>query len=262
MMGKVTFERSSPDNIKNAIATIPSISAGSTKNFRPPATIESDFKRLLAHDVPHVNFTFDLIHDWYDHVDEAADHLYIRAQQTPIDWKSKIGNSDMSTNFKVTHEHRVYKGDMVIREDGYVFLLNWMVQNHPNNQATQSILCNTVLSICRKRNEETDINGFVINEAGWDIIVPDLPCVHTEYAGRPDYALSQGAAGIAPDHLITVSLQWNKLTRLIQVNDRFKIGDFTYRVINVSMAEVDIDREHGVLILNAKRVAGGFDDED
>jgi hypothetical protein len=32
---------------------------------------------------------------------------------------------------------------------------------------------------------------------------------------------------------------------------------FTYRVINVSIAEVSIDQEYGILTLNAKRVEGG-----
>ena len=34
----------------------------------------------------------------------------------------------MSTNFKVTHETPIRKGDMVIREDGIVYLLNWNIQ--------------------------------------------------------------------------------------------------------------------------------------
>lgn len=260
-MGRVTFDRKNSVDFSNVIPTIPSLSAGSIKDFRPPRTIESDFKRLLAHDVPYVNFTFDLIHDWYDHMASDASHTYIRAQQTPIDWKSKIGNSDMSTNFKVPHDVEIYKGDMVIREDGKIYLLNWMIQNHPNNQATQSILCNTALTFLRERKEETDDNGYVIKDAGWDVIVDELPCVHTEYAGRPDYVISQGAAGIAPDHLISVSLQWNSHTREIKIDDQFRLGDYTYRVINVSLSEVDIDMEHGVLLINAKRVAGGYSDE-
>lgn len=44
---------------------IPVVRETSRKDFRPPTTIEDDFRRLLAHDVPHVNYTFELIHDWY-----------------------------------------------------------------------------------------------------------------------------------------------------------------------------------------------------
>lgn len=269
-MGKVTLNKRtsaqktdfSHDEMSGAITVIPSASKASTKNFRPPETIKSDFVRLLQHEVPHVNFTFDLIHDWYDHVENVGEHCLIRAQQTPIDWKSKIGNSDMSTNLKVSHDVRIYKGDMVIREDGYVFLLNWMVQNHPNNQATQTILCNTRLTITRMIPAETDMNGYLMHDDMTDVIVDDLPCVHSEYAGRPDFISSQGAAGIAPDHLLNISMQWNRKTRNIRIGDHCKIGNYEYRIINVSIAEVDIDGEHGILILNAKRVAGGYDDQN
>lgn len=267
-MARIRFERrNSPapaehslEGMEESFALVPAPRAGSSKNFCPPATIESDFERLLMHDVPNVNYTFDLIHDWYDHIEEHEEHNYIRAQQTPIDWKSKIGNSDMSTNFKVSHKTAIYKGDMVIREDGLVYLLNWMIQSHPNNQATQSILCNARLTFTRLLPEEVDENGYLLSDNTQVVIAGELPCTHSEYAGRPDFALSQGAAGIAPDHLITVSVQWNKQTRNIRVGDNFTLGDYTYRVINVSMAEVDIDEKHGVLLLNARRVAGGFDD--
>ena len=259
-MSRVSFDRKKP--VSDAVPLIPSVSEESTKNFRPPSTIESDFRRLLAHEVPHVNFTFDLVRDWYEHLEPDAVHTYIRAQQTPIDWKSKIGNSDMSTNFKVTHDIPIHKGDMVIREDGKIYLLNWMIQYHPNNQATQSILCNARLTFRRFCPEETDDNGYQIAPSMFEIIAPEIPCTHTEYAGRPDYMISQGAAGISPDHLITVSVQWNSRTRQIRVNDLFMLGDYEYRIVNVSQAEVDINQEHGVLILNAKRVAGGTDHED
>ena len=43
----------------------------------------------------------------------------------------------------------------------------------------------------------------------------------------------------------------------IRLDDELVIGDFTYRVINISLAEVQIDKDYGVLVLNAKRVAGG-----
>ena len=60
-----------------------------------------------------------------------------------------------------------------------------------------------------------------------------------------------------PDHLITVYCQWNKTTRKIKLDDQFVLGDFTYKIMNISLAEVKIDRDYGILTLNAKRVAGG-----
>lgn len=90
--------------MKNAFNPIPATSKRSRRDFRPPPTLEDDFRRLLNHDIPHTNYTFELIHDWYDSLQEGYEPIFVRAQQTPIEWKSKIGNSDMSTNFKTTYD--------------------------------------------------------------------------------------------------------------------------------------------------------------
>jgi len=308
-MAKVVWDRK--DDIKNAIKEIPFIPKRSREDFRPPSRIETDFQRLLAHDVPHVNWTFELIHDWYKVVNVTEESLeeltqsklakmyelgtrilrkttpvegkedkynvvyyavnedggfditedyepeYIRGQQTSIDWKSKIGNSDMSTNFKTDYTHMIEKGDYVIREDGMLYMLNWNITLHANNQATQSTECNAIVDITREFAPVVDSKGFVVEPGGRKAIAPGLPVNHTEYAGRPDYSGASLQAGMHPDHLITVTCQWNKTTRQIRLDDEFVLGDFTYRVMNISLAEVQIDRDYGVLVLNAKRIAGG-----
>ena len=190
-------------------------------------------------------------------LDEEYKPEYIRGQQTSIDWKSKIGNSDMSTNFKTDYTHNIEKGDYVIREDGMLYMLNWNITLHANNQATQSTECNAIVDIMREYPPEIDEKGYVLMEGGRRPVAAGLPINHTEYAGRPDYSGASLQAGMHPDHLITVSCQWNKTTRQIRLDDEFVLGDFTYRVINISLAEVQIDKDYGVLVLNAKRVAGG-----
>lgn len=209
-----------------------------------------------------MNFTFELVRNWYAINEEGYEPIYLRGQQTPIDWKSKIGNSDMSTNFKVTHDIPIHKGDMVIREDGTIYLLTWNVTNHANNQATQTVECNATTEFTRHFDDITDEEGYLVEEGGYKVIVPSIPISHAEYAGRPDFSSASGQPGMHADHLITVSLQYNDTTKKINLDDRFTIGEFTYRVINVSIAEVNIDKEYGVLILNAKRVAGGVVEDD
>lgn len=306
-MARVVWDR--VDKIQSAKELIPFTPRGSNEDFRPPAQILSDFERLLQHEVPHVNWTFELIRDWYYEIpvtpetlasmtqeelaekytlgtrilrwsyedaeeekhtvyyalaadgtyeeDKEYEPEYIRAQQTSIDWKSKIGNSDMSTNFKTDYTHRINKGDIVVREDGTLFILNWNITLHANNQATQSTECNGIIDITREFPPVVNSNGFVIKPGGRRAIAPGLPVNHTEYAGRPDYSGASLQAGMHPDHLITVTCQWNPTTRRIRLDDEFVLGDFTYRVMNVSLAEVQIDKDHGILVLNAKRVAGG-----
>lgn len=256
-MARVVWDRR--ENIKKSRDTIKYKPRESFENFRPPAQIESDFRRLLDHDVPHINHTFEVIHDWFRRNDEDYEPIYIRGQQTPIDWKSKIGNSDMSTNFKTSYEHPIQKGDYVVREDGALFLLNWNITNHANNQATQSVECNAVVDFTREYAPEIDpMTGFQTGEEGGRrVLVEQIPISQSEYAGRPDFSGSSGQAGMHPDHLISVYMQWNSTTRQIRLDDEFVLGDFTYRVMNVSLAEVHVDRDYGVLTLNAKRVAGG-----
>lgn len=306
-MAKVVWDRET--DIRKARKTIPFKRLPSRENFQPPSRILSDFTRLLQHDVPNVNWTFELVHNWYyvstqtedslekltvyqlkkmyeggcrilrihhENEDEETENIYyalsengtyelthdyepeyIRAQQTSIDWKSKIGNSDMSTNFKTDYTHEVLKGDYVIREDGTLFMLNWNITLHANNQATQSTECNAVIDITREFPDETDEKGILINEGGRRPVAAGLPVNHTEYAGRPDYSGASMQAGMHPDHLITVTCQWNTTTRKIRLDDEFVLGDFTYRIMNISLAEVNIDKDYGILVLNAKRVAGG-----
>lgn len=305
-MARVVWDRM--DDIQSAKKIIPFKQRESKENFKPPAQIETDFQRLLKHDVPHVNWTFELIHDWYYAVTVTPESLadltefelkamyqngtrilrmsqetedgtevfyfaleedgmyfptkdyepeYIRGQQTSIDWKSKIGNSDMSTNFKTDYTHEINKGDYVVREDGTLFMLNWNITLHANNQATQSTEINAIVDITREFPPLVDEKGFVIRPGGRRPVAAGLPINHTEYAGRPDYSGASQQAGMHPDHLITVTCQWNKTTRQIRLDDEFILGDFTYRVMNISIAEVQVDKDWGVLVLNAKRVAGG-----
>lgn len=92
----------------------------------------------------------------------------------------------MSNNLKCEHWFDIFKGDYVIRDDGVLFLMNWDVQNHANNQSTQIVKCNDYLTFTRKATEETDENGYAVHKAGVDqgkrgrdIIAEKVPANHT-----------------------------------------------------------------------------------
>ena len=53
----------------------------------------------------------------------------------------------------------------MIREDGRIFMLNWQVQDMPNNQTTQAIVCNAMLTFTRMIPEEVDSRGMLAREA-------------------------------------------------------------------------------------------------
>ena len=135
-------------------------------------------------------------------------------------------------------------------------MLNWRIQKYPNNQATQAVDCNAYLTFERMQEEKWNAEGKVVQEGGMQPIVSAMPAVCSEYAGRPDYALRLDSPGIHADALITVYVQMNPETRKIRLDDEFEWGLFRYKVININEAEIDICGEHGVLGLNARRVAG------
>ena len=125
--------------------------------FYVPPTIKSDFEDWLNTDVANVNYDFEIIRDWY----AQATVKRIRATYFPIAWKSKIGNSDANSNFKTGYGWEIRKGDIAVREDGTIYMLNWQVQRNPNNQSTQAIACNARLSFARHMDEALELGDYL-----------------------------------------------------------------------------------------------------
>lgn len=86
-----------------------------------------------------------MVHSWVD-PQRSEDPLYIRATYFPVDWKSKVGNSDASANFKTDWQTPIHKGDIIVRESGEILMLTWDIKEHMNNQATQAQICNLKLT--------------------------------------------------------------------------------------------------------------------
>ena len=169
-----------------------------------------------------VNHTFELIRDWYSAQDQGYEPEYIRATYVPIDWKSKIGNSDSNSNFKTLRGIDIKKGDIVVCETGEVYMINWKIQQYPNNQSTQAIDCNAMLQFTRHVREKVDSRGYLIEPAHDAVIAPKIPCVYADYSGRPDYAANQATPGLIADGLITIQMQFNPTTELIRLHDEFE----------------------------------------
>lgn len=227
----------------------------SERSFLIPPTIMSDYTNYLHTDVPNVVYDFRILNSWQDQFTEDKP-VYIRAEHFPINWKSKVGNSDANKNFYTDYTVPIKKGDIAIREDGLITMLNWSTQQYINAQTTQAIECNHYLTVVRDVDAVADERGFVSTPAHTETIVDNLPCVMSEYAGRPDFAVAQNTPGINADMLTNVSVQWNEKTKNILIGDKFVQLNHVYRVINFNWTEVDINRTHGVIILNARRIAG------
>lgn len=168
-----------------------------------------------------------------------------------------MGNSDANSNFKTSYDIPIQKGDLVIRRDnGTIYMLNWQVQHLPNNQTTQAINCNAMLAFERHVDEQVDSRGFLTREAHDEVIAPLIPCVYSEYAGRPDYAANYNTPGIAADHLLNVQVQWNERTRNLRTGDEFNLLHSRYRLVNLVGTELDLNQKRGILNLMARKVAG------
>lgn len=135
----------------------PARTAPSSMSFYYPPTIKDDFSQFIHTDIPNATYTFEVVRNWYARQEEGYEPVYIRGLYFPINWKSKIGNSDASSNFKTDFAYTIYKGDILIRQpvvtcdtEGEteateeetqlpIYIANWKVHNNLNNQATQVV---------------------------------------------------------------------------------------------------------------------------
>lgn len=251
----------------SVFAIKPSPLTESTRDFLIPPTIISDYENYLMTEVPNAVFDFRRLRSWYDVYDDEQEPYMLRAEYFPINWKSKVGNSDMNMNFYASPKEDIQKGDIVIREDGKILMLNWNIQHYINSKTTQAIECNHTLSVVRHISAKADKRGYIEIPAHDETIVEEIPCVMSEYAGRPEYAVAQNAPGIHADMLSICDVQYNDQTMNIEENDQFVYGKYTYRVIHIDQTQVEengIDLEtkefngqpFGIIRLYTRKVAG------
>ena len=235
---------------------------GSNMRFYVPPTLKSDYENLLDTDIEHFTHTFELVRDWFNREDSEDDKVYLRAAYFPINWKSKVGNSDVNKNFRTDYRVEIHKGDIVVDEDGTPHLLNWDIQNYPNTQTTQAVECNLYLTVTRNVPRRADRTGRIIDEAHKETIFEKAPASFWEYASRPEYQTNYNAPGVLADATIVGQVQFNETTRQVRLNDEFEWGNITYRIINIDWTEVDINETFGLIKLTAKRVGGEVYDAD
>lgn len=236
----------------------PTFLPGSTDfNFYIPPTILSDFHKFTYTDVPNTNFTFEVIPDWYKKDEVGRPKTFIRGEMYPINWKSKMGNSDQSMNFKTSYEHRLRKGDILLREDGEIFIINWRIQEYINAQNSQINISNLPLEVYRNVPEELDANGYVKTPAGVVTVAPEIPSIWKVYIGRPEYQVIANVPGILATDIIEIYVQYNDRTKNIRIDDLFRVEQYEYRVVEVQYSELDYHRQFGLIYLQGRRNPGG-----
>lgn len=232
----------------------PFMESDSSQYFYIPPTIQNDFDRFLMTDVPNVNFTFAVRPDWYD----ANNTTNIRGEIVPINWKSKYAGSDSATNFRTSLSNNIKKGDILLCENGEVYMVIWNVEEEINNKKTQIQKCNMNIKIERYVPKQINpTTGKVINQDGYDVIADSIPCIGATVSNRFEYAVAQNLPGIVPNHTVLFYVQFNSSTVNIEVGDQFDWYKNRYHIVDISPAELDTDYTKGLLTINAEKVAGG-----
>ena len=235
----------------------PYVAEPSRSKFYVPRTLVADFTEFLDNDIPNSVMDFQLLHDWFDQNKEGYEPVSIRGEIYSDATKSRYSNTDNNMNFRADVNSGIRKGDMLIDSSGTVYVLDWEVALQSNNAPSRALRCNMLLSIKRFREETTDDMGYLIEESGYRPLFKDLPANGYRYDGRPEYSAQSGTPGVVPNALTIITLQYNDLTKLIDVEDRFVWGNDTYVVVDINHVGVNHLKEHGVITLQAKKAAGG-----
>lgn len=220
--------------------------------FYVPKTLEDDFDRFLENDIPGAVQDYQWIQDWF----HQEDCPLIRGELYANSSKSRYANTDNALNFRTNRRNAIRKGDMLVNPFGVIYVLDWTVTPESNNMPSRALLCNTTLSFLRFRNERTDERGYLIDPEGWDVIVPPIPVNIYRYEGRPEFVATDGQAGINPNALTMLTLQYNDVTKVLRVGDMFDYAHARYEVIDVDYAGVD-NYKSGTILLQSKKTAGG-----
>ena len=237
----------------------PYLPAGTNKRFYVPPTLASDFTEFLDNDIPNTVMNFKLYHNWYDQFKDGYKEIIIRGELYPDTSKSRYTNTDNNMNIRCDVNSGITKGDIVIDENGIIYVLDWEVHRQSNNSPSRALRCNMYLTVERYEAELTDEDGYLIRPEGWQTIVDKLPSNAYRYDGRPEYSAIAATPGITPNALTLMTVQYNEQSKNIRIGDRFLWGNEYYEIVDVNRIGLGIDEEFGCITLQAKKAAGGIE---
>lgn len=240
--------------------SIPYIPQPTGKRFKVPRTLAADFTAFLNQDIPNTVMDFVLLKDWYDQFEQGYTPVSIRGEIYPDSTKSRYENTDNNMNFRADINSGIQKGDMLIEPDGTIYILDWEVHLESNNAPSRAVRCNMYLDVKRYVEEETDEDGFVIqdSEAGWQHVVTALPANLYRYDGRPEYSAVSGTPGITPKALTLITVQFNSHTDNVVIGDKFVWDKVEYEIVDIDPVGVNLKTGKGTLKLQAQKTAGGM----
>ena len=236
----------------------PYVPQGSTAMFVLPPTLASDFDNFLDGDLPNQVMNFELVDDWYAELEDRGYHpIFVRGELYPDSTKSRYEDTDNNMNIRCSLTSGIKKGDIMIPEGrNEIFVLDWEVAPESNNLPSRALRCNMYLNVRRWMPEKVDDLGYLIQPEGWCHVCAEMPANAYRYDGRPEYSAVYGTPGIAANALTLLTVQYNRHTKDIRVDDRFIWGNEEYTIIDVNYVGVGLDNK-GTIKLQARKTAGG-----
>lgn len=235
----------------------PYVPQPSRSRFYVPPTLAADFTNFLNNDIPNTVMNFEHQPNWYDRNADGYKASYIRGEIYPDSTKSRYTNTDHNLNLRFDVNSGVRKGDMVVDENGSIYLLDWDVTLESNNAPTRGLKCNATIEVKRWFPEETTIDGYLLKEAEYRTIVAPIPVNAYRYEGRPEYSAVENQPGISPNALRLLSIQYNEMTKHLMVGDVFNLGPERYIVIDIDRVGLNVTEEFGTLLIQARKEPGG-----
>ena len=236
----------------------PYVAQGTKNRYYIPKTLASDFTEFLDNDIPNTVMNFEILKSWYEKSKENYEPTYIRGELYSDSSKSRYTNTDHNINIRCDVHSGIRKGDMLIDENGQIYLLDWDVTLQSNNAPSRALKCNMQIEVQRYHEEETDDNGYLIAPEGYRTIAEMIPCNGYRYEGRPEYTTVAGTPGISPDALRLITVQYNEQTKNIREGDVFDWGGARYIVVDIDLVGMDVHGQIGCMTLQARKEPGGM----
>ena len=208
--------------------------------------IQSDFDRMLSHDMPGQNWNCDLIHDVGNGYPNTGHSISTRCICFSDD-----GRQDEPT-IRTSHTDVISRGDVLYIPDydsGTFYLLEATPQKEPNCYTTKGTRCNALITICETIPAQTDDYGYTIEEAAEREILRNLPAVvcHAQTINT-----GTAAAGMFVEDELALTMQKNDFSEAVPLEAYFDLDGTRYSIID----RVTDGTSHGTITYICKRKAG------
>lgn len=220
------------------------------------APVKQAFDDYMNTDIPNTTGTFKQCEDFSLYRNDWDEYPDLRCMTSVINWKSSIGGSDSTRNFRVSLDTPIHRGDLIYDPmSNSVGMLTWHIENMPDCHRSQISTCNAYMSVKRNVPEKLDeMTGMVIQEASTKLVVDHMPICYGGMYGRYNYEVSNNTPGIMPDQKIEIRVQWNPETMDIKNGDFVIVRNVEHRVMFITWDYLDADDAHGYIVLTCERV--------